>query len=86
MNHAEGQNDEILAAVAALSVHDVSARRARRLHARCHDALQATQRRDAPARARSGALPRIIGPALAGAWCLAYLVEILRRAAAVYGL
>jgi hypothetical protein len=30
------------------------------------------------------AFQRIIGPALGGAWCLAYLVEILRRAAAVY--
>jgi len=30
------------------------------------------------------AFRRIVGPALAGAWCLAYLVEIARRAAAVY--
>jgi hypothetical protein len=28
---------------------------------------------------------RIIGPVLVGAWCLAYLVEIIRRAAAIYG-
>ena len=30
------------------------------------------------------AFQRIIGPALGGAWCLAYLVEIIRRAAAFY--
>ena len=30
------------------------------------------------------AFRRIIAPALGGAWCLAYLVEIVRRAAAVY--
>ena len=27
---------------------------------------------------------RVIVPALGGAWCLAYLVEILRRTAAIY--
>jgi hypothetical protein len=28
---------------------------------------------------------RVIGPALGGAWCLAYLVEIIRCAAAIHG-
>jgi hypothetical protein len=26
-----------------------------------------------------------IGPVLGGAWCLAYLVEVIRRAVAAYG-
>ncbi len=28
---------------------------------------------------------RVLVPALGGAWCLAYLVEIIRYTAAVYG-
>ena len=28
---------------------------------------------------------RVVVPALGGAWCLAYLVEIIRYTAAVYG-
>jgi len=31
------------------------------------------------------AFRRFIGPALGGAWSLAYLLEVIRRAAAVYG-
>jgi hypothetical protein len=30
------------------------------------------------------AFQRVIAPALGGAWCLAYLVEIVRRVVAVY--
>ena len=86
MNAHDEQNDHLLAAVAELGTHDVSDRHARRLRARCHAVLQAPSRREAPARrARVTLVRRIIGPALAGAWCLAYLVEIVRRAAAVYG-
>ena len=32
-----------------------------------------------------GAVRRDIVPALGGAWCLAYLVEIIRCTAAIYG-
>jgi hypothetical protein len=32
-----------------------------------------------------GAFRRDIVPALGGAWCLAYLVEIVRCTAAIYG-
>jgi hypothetical protein len=28
---------------------------------------------------------RVVVPALGGAWCLAYLVEIIRYTAAIYG-
>jgi len=80
------QNDESLAAIAALRSHDVSPRRAARLRARCHAALETQSRRHAPA-GRAGGVPfrRIIGPAVGGAWCLAYLLEVIRRAAAIYG-
>jgi hypothetical protein len=79
-DHADGQDDDILAAVASLRTPDVSERRARRLRRRCHARLQA---RPEPNKS-AAAFQRIIGPALGGAWCLAYLVEIIRRAAAVY--
>ena len=84
-DQADGHDDDILAAVASLRTPDVSQRRARDLRRRCHAGLQGQ-----PWPARSAAIMngtafrRIIGPALGGAWCLAYLVEIIRRAAAVY--
>ena len=69
-----------------LRPYDVSRRRADRLRAQCHAVLQAQARPDARADHTHGSLlRRVIGPALAGVWCLAYLVEIIRRAAAVYG-
>jgi len=79
-------NDPTLDAVAGLRTYDVSDRHGRRLRAQCHAVLQAQSRRHARVSSENGALfRRIVGPALAGAWCLAYLVEIIRRAAAVYG-
>jgi hypothetical protein len=82
MTFDDAQNDQCLDAVAELRTYDVSRRRADRLRTRCHAALQRPPRRTAPA---GGVFRRIIGPALAGAWCLAYLAEIIRRAAAIYG-
>jgi hypothetical protein len=87
-DHADQQNDDILAAVASLRTPDVSQRRARGLRRRCHVLLQAQSGPTKPAAmvtmSSGTAFQRIIGPALGGAWCLAYLVEIARRAAAVY--
>jgi hypothetical protein len=62
--------------LATLRTYDVSQRRARHLRRRCHAALQGKP----PATFR----PFIV-PALGGAWCLAYLVEIIRCTAAIYG-
>jgi len=84
-DHTDGQDDDVLAAVASLSSHDVSLRRRHRLRSRCHALLQVPPPPKASAAMVNGtAFRRIVGPALAGAWCLAYLVEIARRAAAVY--
>ena len=84
-DHADGPNDDTLAAVASLRTPDVSPRRARRLRRRCHALLQAQPGPKKSAVMMKGtAFQRIIGPALGGAWCVAYLVEIIRRAAAVY--
>jgi hypothetical protein len=82
----DGENDHHIAAIAALKTYDVSQRHAARLRTECHAVLQTQSRRTVGAGSGNGTLfRRIIGPALAGAWCLAYLVEIIRRAAAVYG-
>ena len=83
--HDDGQNDDILAAVASLRTFDVSQRRAGRTRRRCHAVLQAQPgptKSDVPL--KGTAFQRVIGPALGAAWCIAYLLEIMRRAAAVY--
>ena len=86
MTPDDGQDDPILAAVASLKTGDVSRNRARRLRRRCHAVLQTESEPGTPAVTVTigTAFQRIIAPALGGAWCLAYLVEIVRRAAAVY--
>jgi hypothetical protein len=83
-DHADGRNDDTLAAVASLRNYDVSPRRSRQLRRRCHTMLQTQPPRTSAATAIDTTFRWIIGPALGGAWCLAYLVEIFRRAAAVY--
>lgn len=82
----DGPDDPILDAVASLRTYDVSQTRARRLRRRCHAVLQTQSEPNRPnvTIMMGTALQRIIGPALGAAWCLAYLVEIVRRAAAVY--
>jgi hypothetical protein len=80
------QNDRLVAAIAGLRTYDVSQRHTHRLRSRCHVLLQAQPRRHLLAATVNGMrFRRVIGPALGGAWCLAYLVEIVRRAAWIYG-
>ena len=78
-------DDDFLASLAGLRTCDVSRRRSHQLRRRCHAVLQA----EPPVKRLSwmldGAFRRDIVPALGGAWCLAYLVEIVRVTAAIYG-
>ena len=77
---------DILASLATLPACDVSPRRSRHLRRRCHAMLQAEPSVErlswmvdvAPFR-------RDIVVALGGAWCLVYVVEIIRCTAAIYG-
>ena len=86
VDHDDKPDDDFLASLARLRTRDVSQRRSARLRRRCHAMLQA----EPPAKrffwvvegAPSG---RVIFPALGGAWCLAYLVEIIRCTVAIYG-
>ena len=78
-------DDDVLASLARLRTCDVSQRRSRQLRRRCHAMLQAEPSVERLSRMVDGALRRDIVPALGGAWCLAYLVEIVRCTAAIYG-
>jgi len=82
----ETPDHDILASLARLRTCDVSQRRSRQLRRRCHAILQAAP----PVERLSwvvdwASFRRAIVPALGGAWCLAYLVEIIRCTAAIYG-
>jgi hypothetical protein len=76
---------DVLASLARLPARDVSQRRSRQLRRRCHAMLQAEPSVERSSWVEDGTFRREIVPALGGAWCLAYLVEIVRRAAAIYG-
>lgn len=78
-------DDDVLARLARLRTCDVSQRRSRQLRRRCHAMLQAEPSVERLSWMVDGAFRRDIVPALGGAWCLAYLVEIVRCTAAIYG-
>ena len=79
------QDDDFLASLARLRTYDVSPRRSRQLRRRCHAMLQAEPPPKRLAWMVDGApFRRIIVPTLGGAWCVAYLVEIIRCTAAIY--
>jgi hypothetical protein len=68
--------DPVLVLVASLPDKDVSLIRAERLRARCQARLARVALRSR--------WQRVVGPALAGVWSAVYLVEIVRRAVAIY--
>ena len=79
------EGDDFLASLVRLPRYDVSTRRSRHLRRRCHLALQpAPPAKTWPWMVAAAPFRRVIVPALGGAWCLAYVVEIIRRAAAIY--
>ena len=78
-------DDDVLASLARLRTCDVSQRRSRQLRRRCHAMLQAEPSMERLSWMVDGTFQRDIVPALGGAWCLAYLVEIVRCTAAIYG-
>jgi hypothetical protein len=81
----DSPDDDFLASLGRLRTWDVSQRRSRQLRRRCHAMLQAEQSVERSSWMVDGALRRHIVPALGCAWCLAYLVEIVRCTAAIYG-
>jgi hypothetical protein len=82
----DSQNDRVVDMLASLTTYDATSPHADRLRRRCHVVLQAQSKPHAPLDTANGAaFRRLIGPAVGGAWCVAYLVEILRRVGAIYG-
>jgi len=77
-------DDDVLASLAGLRSCDVSDRRSRQLRRRCHTVLQA-ESSVKRSWTLDGSFRRDIVPLIGGAWCLAYLVEIVRFTAAIYG-
>jgi hypothetical protein len=87
MTSDDDYSDAVLAALNDLPVRDVDERRAQRLGARCR-AVLATQTRLTAAAANAGAArwTHATGIALLAIWCAIYVIEIVRRGAAVWGL
>ena len=86
MTSDDVDNDPLLAAVESLPTLDVDRRRADRLRRRCHASLQARRTRTAPPVVQNRTRLRgAIASGMAGAWCLVYILEIIRRAAVIYG-
>ena len=78
-------DDDFLTSLARLRTFDISQRRSRQLRRRCHAMLQAEPSVERLSWMVDGAFRRDIVPALGGAWCLAYLVEIISCTVVVYG-
>ncbi len=87
MTSNDAQDDPVLAALSQLPGYDVDQLRAHRLRIRCRAAF-VTERRaaDATAMMDDAVWRRVVAPALLGAWCAIYVVEVVRCAAAIYGL
>ncbi len=87
MTADDAQSDPVLAALRQLRGYDVDELRAHRLRARCRAAFVAERRAADAAGTMEGTVwSRIVAPGLLGAWCAIYLVEVMRCAAAIYGL
>ena len=79
-------NDHVLSLAASLKTRDVDRRRAERLRARCHASMRARAVRASPPAVSDGRwIRRAIASGAAGAWCVVYLIEIIRRAVVIYG-
>lgn len=78
------QGDAVLATLRELRTYDVSPARTQRLRTRCHSGLtMLDSSRHLPRSSEAGVWRA--GCVFAGAWCVLYLFETLRQAAAVYG-
>ncbi len=80
-------DDRVLAALGQLSIQDVDARRADRLHARCRAALGAQERAvGAAAAGDSARWTNLAGLVVLAAWCAIYVIEVVRLAGTIYRL
>lgn len=85
MSSNDIQEDPVFGALRELRTYDLSPDRAQRLRSRCHRRLKTQHSsRHVPRGSGAGIWRRAVR-VLAGAWCVVYLLETIRRAAAVYG-
>ena len=77
--------DPVLATLRELRIYDVRPGRAQRLRTRCHSGLTMQDSSRHSLRCSEAGVWRRAVRVLAGAWCVLYVVETIRRAAAVYG-
>ena len=86
MNTDDVRDDAVLSSFSALRACDVSRARAECLRRECHAALRRPEARPSgSAVIRGGSWRRrMLGPAIAGAWCAVYVFETIRRAMAFY--
>jgi hypothetical protein len=84
MSPNDSQDDRLFAALRELGSCDVSPAYAQDLRSRCHRGLQASDLPTHVPRSNVESVWRVLGM-LAGAWCVLYLLETMRQAAAVYG-
>jgi hypothetical protein len=82
MNRKDTHQDPLFAAIPELRTYDVTPARAQRLRERCHRGLR-LQHAARVHRLEPTVWPRIVR-IVAGAWCVLYVLETIRRAAAVY--
>jgi hypothetical protein len=88
MNTTDVRDDAVLATLSALRTCDVGRSRDERLRRRCHAVLRQTTTPpfDGGLTVEGASWRRMVGPAIAGAWCAIYVFETIRRAALFYGL
>ena len=85
MRPKDTPGDQVLATLRELPTYDVRYDRAQRLSTQCHRGLAMQDSSShSPRRSGAGVWRRAVS-VLMGAWCVLYLVETVRRAAAVYG-
>ena len=85
MSATDTENDPVLAALRGLRTCDVGPAHAQRLRSRCHSGLETRDSsRHSPAGRDIRMRQRVAG-AVGAVWCVLYLLETIRRAAAVYG-
>ena len=82
MNAHDVHSDPVLGALRGLRTYDVTPARAQRLRRRCHAGLR--RQRASTTRGSDAGAWRWVMRILAGAWCVVYVLETIRRAAAVY--
>jgi hypothetical protein len=80
------RTDPLIQSLAGLPALDLDPECAARLRKRCHAELERRRRQAFPTFVAGDLFRRVLEPAVINGACALYLVEVIRRAAALYGL